>query len=383
MHNHAWPRVLLATFLAMGVGIASIAIGDVPPATDEPAEPAAEDNPYIPRDDLTTLELFELIERYKNLPKALQGRPGFAEAIVICSDRILAAKPDETMRGFAMRSKMDGYQRGSIWSEEESQRNEQQKKLAELANECIKDADRDVVHWANFYLLEDKVLNADKLEPDKLPPVLDEVRKFVKDEKLDNRHVRLASATVKLINKVPGDDEADKAYKEFGGIFSASTDDELHRYGDRIAEGVPKRPVDLTGKPIPITGPLYDGGQFDIASLTGQVVLVDFWATWCGPCRAILPELEALHEKYQARGFEIIGISLDEDREALKEFFEETPLPWPNIVDAESLADGQMAKKYGIVGIPTTFLLDKEGKLVATNLHGERLAAKIEELLGK
>jgi thiol-disulfide isomerase/thioredoxin len=303
--------------------------------------------------------------------------------MIICSDRILGSNPDEPMRAYATRAKMDGYQRGSIWSEEAAKRNDSQKQLIELATKCLKDVDNRVVHWAQFYLLEDKVLTAEKLEPEKLPAVLDEVRQFVKDEKLDNRHVRLASATVKLINNVPSDDEANNAYKEFGTLFAASTDDELHRYGERIAEGIPKRPADLTGKQIPITGTLYEGGQFDIAKWKGNVVLVDFWATWCGPCRAMLPELQVLHERYQSRGFEIVGVNLDEDRDALKGFLEETPLPWPNIVDAESPAEGQMAKRYGIVGIPTTFLLDKDGKLVATNLHGEQLATKIEALLRK
>jgi thiol-disulfide isomerase/thioredoxin len=368
--------------------IAGLCLVSITGLLAEDAAPNAEttfavDNPYVPRDDLSAFELFELIERMKGLPKSLQARPGFAEAIVICADRILGNEPSESMRAYALRAKMDGYQRGAIWIEEEAKREEAQKKLVELANKCSTDADKDVIHWAQFYLLEDKVLAADKLEPEKLSPVLEDAKKFVKDEKLDNRHVRMASAIVRLINKVPSDDEADLAYKEFGKLFAASTDDELHRYGDRIAEGIPKRPADLTGKPISITGPLFDGGQFDVANWKGKVVLVDFWATWCGPCRALLPELQAIHGRYHAKGFEVIGVSLDEDRDALKEFLAEAELPWPTVVDAESAAEERMAKKYGIVGIPTTFLLDQEGKLVATNLRGEQLAAKIEELLRK
>jgi thiol-disulfide isomerase/thioredoxin len=371
------PRSILLALLLLFTGFAT--------AEEEPApapdKPAAEDNPYIPRDDLSTLELFELIERMKGLPKSLQGRPGFSDAIIVCADRILAASPDGTMRGYAMRAKMDGLQRGAIWNEAEGKREAAQKTLVELAQKCLNDQDKDVVHWAGFYLLEDKVIAADKLDPEKLSAVLDEVRTFTEEEKLDNRHVRLASATVKLINKLPSEEAADKAYKEFGRKFANSTDDELHRYGDRIAEGVPRRPADLTGKPIQIVGRLYDGGKFDSHQWKGKVVLVDFWATWCGPCRASLPELQAIHERFHAKGFDVIGVSLDESRDALEAFFEETPLPWPNILDAEADDAERMAKKYSIVGIPTTYLLDQDGNLAAMNLQGEKLAAKIEELL--
>jgi thiol-disulfide isomerase/thioredoxin len=377
-----WLLALIVAPIVCGFGLVSPAIGE-DEAVQETEQADAEDNPYIPRDDLSTLELFELVERMKNLPKALQGRPGFAEAIVVCADRILARQPDETMRAYATRARLDGFQRGAIWDESEAKRTECQKQLVDCATKCQGDPDSEVTKWAAFYLLENKVLEADKLEAEKLAPVLEEAQQFAKQNKLDNRHVRFASSLVRLINKLPSDEDADKAYKQFGELFAASTDDELHRYGDRISEGVGKRPVDLTGKQIAIAGPLFEGGDFDVEKWKGNVVLVDFWATWCGPCVASLPELQAIHERLHAKGFEIIGVNLDEDREALEAFLEGTPLPWPNIIDAEAPAESQMAKKYGISAIPTTFLLDKTGKLVATNLHGEALAAKIEELLGK
>ena len=127
---------------------------------------------------------------------------------------------------------------------------------------------------------------------------------------------------------------------------------------------------DLAGKPL------------SIANAKGKVVLVDFWATWCGPCRAELPNVLAAYRKYHDQGFEIIGISLDQDQAKLAEFTKSMYMTWPQFFDGKGWQN-KLAVKYGIESIPATFLLDGEGKIIGKDLRGEELLAAVARTLAK
>jgi thiol-disulfide isomerase/thioredoxin len=131
-----------------------------------------------------------------------------------------------------------------------------------------------------------------------------------------------------------------------------------------------------------IKGTLLNGQPFDQKSLAGKVVLVDFWATWCGPCVAEIPNVLEQYEKYHAKGFEVIGISLDQDRGALEKFVADQKVPWP-ILFEESEGDGwqhPLATYYGISGIPTVILLGRDGNVITLNARGERLGEELAKL---
>jgi thiol-disulfide isomerase/thioredoxin len=121
-----------------------------------------------------------------------------------------------------------------------------------------------------------------------------------------------------------------------------------------------------------------DGKPLSVAGMKGKVTLIDFWATWCGPCIAELPNVTKAYEKYHSQGFEIIGISLDQDREKLTSFIKAKNMTWPQYFDGKGWQN-KLAAQYGINSIPATYLLDKEGKILATGLRGEAL----EEAVGK
>ncbi len=127
---------------------------------------------------------------------------------------------------------------------------------------------------------------------------------------------------------------------------------------------------DLAGKPL------------SIGNYKGKVVLVDFWATWCGPCVGELPHVLETYKKHHPGGFEIVGISLDSDREKLATFIKEKEMEWAQYFDGQGWQN-KLAQVYGINSIPATFLLDGEGKIIAKDLRGEALDEAVSKALGK
>jgi peroxiredoxin len=120
------------------------------------------------------------------------------------------------------------------------------------------------------------------------------------------------------------------------------------------------------------------GGSFSLSSYRGKVVLIDFWATWCGPCREELPNVISLFQTYHPQGFEIIGVSLDTDQGRLAAFTQENGMTWPQCFDGKGW-DNQLAKKYGVNSIPMTYLIGRNGVILGKRLRGEALGAALEK----
>lgn len=125
------------------------------------------------------------------------------------------------------------------------------------------------------------------------------------------------------------------------------------------------------------TLPTKDGKDVSLSSFKGKYVLVDFWASWCGPCRNENPNVVAAYKKYNTKGFEVFSVSVDDDEKKWLEAVEADGLLWTNVRDVNK----EVGKQYSIKSIPTTLLLDKEGKIIGKNLRGAELEEKLAELL--
>ena len=123
-----------------------------------------------------------------------------------------------------------------------------------------------------------------------------------------------------------------------------------------------------------------DGKPLSVASEKGKVVLIDFWATWCGPCVQELPNVLRAYGQYHAKGFDIIGVSLDQDKTKLTSFTKEKQMPWPQYCDGKGW-ESKLAVAYGVNSIPATYLLGRDGKIIGKDLRGEALDAAVRAAL--
>lgn len=123
------------------------------------------------------------------------------------------------------------------------------------------------------------------------------------------------------------------------------------------------------------------GAPFSLSSLKGKYVLIDFWASWCQPCMMEMPNVMELYKNYKGKGFEIVGVSLDHEKDAWQKTTQIPGLDWIHVWDMVNDSLGHVARKYGVTSIPHNVLLDKEGKIIKVNIHGDELSAKLAELM--
>ena len=145
--------------------------------------------------------------------------------------------------------------------------------------------------------------------------------------------------------------------------------------------GIPKGELQ-EGDPAPdIVLSDLNGKQLSLSSLKGKIVLLDFWASWCGPCRMENPNVVAVYNKYKDKGFTIFSVSLDNSKDGWINAIKKDGLTWPNHVSDLKGWQSQGAALYGVRAIPATFLIDKDGNIIAKNLRGPMLEQKLSELI--
>jgi thiol-disulfide isomerase/thioredoxin len=170
------------------------------------------------------------------------------------------------------------------------------------------------------------------------------------------------------------DDQMDKARAEAAELAASSAPPSVVEE----ARSMLKR-FERLGKPLAFKFTALDGREVDLERLPGKVVLIDCWATWCPPCLREMPHVKAAYDRFHSKGFEVVGISSDDDRAALEKFVKENRIPWPQYVDGKGELN-QFALQFDVGGIPTLWLVDRNGGLRDLNAV-KNLTGKIEKLL--
>lgn len=170
---------------------------------------------------------------------------------------------------------------------------------------------------------------------------------------------------------------------QLNGIFGQSEDVKaVKAQYDQVKEQILANDPLAPGKMAPDFEELKpDGSSMKLSDLKGQIVLLDFWASWCGPCRRENPNVVAMYNKYKNEGFTVMSVSLDKDRTKWLEAIEKDNLTWPHHVSDLKYWSSKAAKIYGVSGIPFTVLIDREGRIVKTKLRGPQLEEEVSRLL--
>jgi thiol-disulfide isomerase/thioredoxin len=171
----------------------------------------------------------------------------------------------------------------------------------------------------------------------------------------------------------------------------AGEEEEAKKWYGRIVNEFPETPaaakaggartrLDSIGKAIQLKGRTTEGSLVDLAQYRGRVVLIQYWATWCGPCKADMATLKDIFDKYGSSKLGIIGVNLDTTLAEAKKFLAETRLPWPQIFEEGGL-DSRPANEMGILTLPTMILVDQDGKVVNRNVHVAELSGELDTLI--
>jgi thiol-disulfide isomerase/thioredoxin len=352
------------------------------------AEKAAEEKPAEKADPFavpkgTPEELLKYIEGLKTArpsSDSLEARKEFSkklfQALLEAADRILAGKPNKDQAKSAAEYKVAALNMLDRTGDPEAA-----KKLEALPAELEKAGLKDLIGEVRGMLLQRRLQRARGLKPEEFAKLIAEIKTFVSESKLDESAIQvamMAAMTAEDKDKV----QAIQVYNDFGKLLAKSENKNVAEMG-AMMEGAARR-LDLPGKEMTVEGTTVDGKPFDWSKYKGKVVLIDFFATWCGPCRAEMPNLEKNYEAYHEKGFDVVTISVDQDRKALDEYLEQNKHPWTVLHD--HAAPGGNAKTmsayYGVFGIPQLILVGKDGKVVSLNTRGEALGKELEKLLG-
>jgi len=198
---------------------------------------------------------------------------------------------------------------------------------------------------------------------------------------VDPGSAKLAMTLARNLSSLVGDESATKIADQLSRHFAGSDISEVQKVSEDL-QGF-ARLINLNGNEIRVVGKTLEGKPLDWESLRGKVVLVDFWATWCGPCIGEFPHLKQIYEAYHPHGFEVVGISLDDSKADVQQFVADRELPWIIVCNAEGedyhgFSD-ENARYYGINAIPQMILVGEDGIVQATDARGEKLATLLAQ----
>lgn len=307
-----------------------------------------------------------------------------AASLVVGADEVLAAKPTDAEASEAVQFKVEGLRILAMLGDKKAD-----KERAEFLNACLKDPRFEVSSVVGPMRMVPKMRMWGDLDPTERTAAAD---KYIEDVKTAGPTPSQARLVVGFADSLadspdPLDTElairvVDQLLPTFQKAFRSSSDPMLKELLAGI-EGLGRR-LHLLGNKIELEGTYLDGKPFDWKSYRGKVVLVDFWASTCPECLREIPNIQAMYREYHDKGFEVLGICMDNDRRLAEQYIRQFGMNWPQLF-TDNPPEGwkhAMQQRYAVTSIPRAILVDQEGTVVTTLARGEILEAYLQKLLG-
>ena len=254
------------------------------------------------------------------------------------------------------------------------------KAAAEKILKVEKDTTSNAYHQASMLVLVCQVQMLSDLTPAAQQELFAQVSKRLDVAHPPTGDLYLAMQLATRLESTPNTALSAEAYATFAKVFAKSEDPEISDMGKTFVAAA--RRMSLLGKPIEVIGRTIDGKQFDWKAYRGKVVLIDYWFMTCKPCLDEIPNVKRLYNLYHDRGFDVVGVNVDDSRAEVEAFVKNEGIPWVTLFDTLSTGEHPMSSYYGVIGYPTLLLVGKDGNVVSLEARGEKLQELLAKMLG-